>query len=58
MQAVIEMAKAHLSNVAAKINDLEKQRTILQEEIEKLTTYFNDGVANVGAVTNQPSDSK
>jgi hypothetical protein len=58
MQAVIEMAKAHLSNVAAKINDLEKQKTILQEEIEKLKSYFNDGVANVEAVTNQSTDSK
>lgn len=58
MQAVIEMAKAHLSNVAAKINELEKQKTILQEEIEKLKSYLNDGIANVEAVTNQSSDSQ
>lgn len=47
MQNVIDMAKAHLQNVANKIQELQNQKQIIQTEIDKLTTYLNDGVASV-----------
>jgi prefoldin subunit 5 len=47
MEAVIDMAKAHLQNVAIKIKELEGQKQMLQAEIDKLNAYLNEGVANV-----------
>lgn len=47
MQEVLNMAKAHLQNVAAKIEELENQKNILQGEIEKLKAYLNNGVEHV-----------
>lgn len=43
MQAVVDMAKAHLQNVAVKIQELENQKDILQNEIEKLKNYLDSG---------------
>jgi chaperonin cofactor prefoldin len=47
MQNVIDMAKAHLQNVANKIQELQNQKQIIQTEIDKLTTYLNDGLVSV-----------
>lgn len=47
MQEVLNMAKAHLQNVAAKIEELENQKNILQGEIEKLKAYLNNSVGHV-----------
>lgn len=47
MQEVLNMAKAHLQNVVAKIEELENQKNILQVEIEKLKAYLNSGVEHV-----------
>lgn len=43
MQAVVDMAKAHLQNVASKIQELENQKNILQNEIDKLKEYLTNG---------------
>lgn len=43
MNAVVDMAKAHLQNVVAKIQELEAQKEILQGEIEKLKVYLENG---------------
>lgn len=47
MQQVLDMAKAHLQNVSAKIEELENQKQILQSEIDKLKNYFNSGLTYV-----------
>ena len=53
MQAIIDMAKAHLQNVAVKIQELENQQKIIQGEIDKLKNYLNDGLANVETISSQ-----
>lgn len=52
MQEVLNMAKAHLQNVANKIEELESQKNILQGEIDKLKTYLNNGVGHVESFAN------
>ena len=52
MVEVVEMAKAHLQNVAAKIQELENQQKLLQSEIDKLKNYLNDGLASVNNAIN------
>lgn len=47
MQEVLNMAKAHLQNVANKIEELENQKNILQGEIDKLKAYLTSGVEHV-----------
>ena len=39
--AIIDMAKAHLQNVAQRIEDLNKQQQLLQSEISQLSSYLN-----------------
>lgn len=51
MQEVLEMAKAHLQNVALKIRELENQKQLLQSEIDKLVAYLNDGSTKVENAT-------
>lgn len=44
MPSVKEMAQAHLGNVQKAIADLEAQKAQLDDEINKLTAYLNEGV--------------
>lgn len=53
MQEIIEMAKAHLQNVANKIQELNNQKNLLDSEIEKLTKYLNEGITKVETATKQ-----
>jgi hypothetical protein len=53
MQEIIEMAKAHLQNVANKIQELNNQKNVLDSEIDKLTKYLNEGITKVEEVTKQ-----
>lgn len=53
MQEIIDMAKAHLQNVANKIQELNSQKNLLDSEIDKLTKYLNDGIIKVDSVTKQ-----
>lgn len=44
---VVEMAKAHLQNVAQRIEELTKQHVLIQNEIEQLKAYVQNGVKDV-----------
>lgn len=55
MQEIVEMAKAHLQNVASKIQELNNQKNMLQSEIDKLTKYLNDGIMKMEALNQQDS---
>jgi peptidoglycan hydrolase CwlO-like protein len=41
---IIEMAKAHLQNVHNKLNELQENKKILEQEIEKLSNYIKSGL--------------
>jgi hypothetical protein len=56
MQDIIEMAKAHLQNVASKIQELDGQRRMLETEIEKLNSYLKEGIMKVEAAAKQDSN--
>lgn len=42
MNEILDMAKAHLQNVALKIEELKNQEKNIQNEIEKLSHYLNN----------------
>lgn len=44
---VVDMAKAHLQNVAQRIEELTKQQALIQNEIEQLKAYVQNGVKDV-----------
>lgn len=44
---VIDMAKAHLQNVVQRIEELNKQRDLMQKEIEQLKVYVDNGVKDI-----------
>jgi hypothetical protein len=43
MPTVEEMAQAHLGNVQKAIGELEAQKRQIEEEINKLSAYLNEG---------------
>lgn len=53
MNMIVEMAKAHLQNVALRIEELRTQQKNLGEEIDKLTAYLNSGLDSIEKQTNQ-----
>lgn len=44
---LVEMATAHLNNVQNAISDLQNQKAKIDEEIERLSQYYQDGVKEV-----------
>lgn len=44
MASVQDMAVAHLNNVQKAIDDLKVQKANVEQEIEKLQTYYDAGV--------------
>jgi hypothetical protein len=44
---VMLMADAHLQNIQSIINDLEKQKENLTQEINKLNEYLRNGIDNL-----------
>mgnify|MGYP001481909881 FL=1 len=44
MASVQDMAVAHLNNVQKAIDDLKVQKANVEQEIEKLQTYYEAGV--------------
>jgi prefoldin subunit 5 len=44
MASVQDMAVAHLNNVQKAIEDLKTQKANVEQEIEKLQTYYEAGV--------------
>lgn len=57
MKEIIDMAKAHLQNVAARIEDLKNQEKVVKEEIEKLTIYLNNGLVLLEKQLNSQENS-
>lgn len=47
MNAVIEMAKAHLQNVESKIKELESQKNLVQDQINQLKNYLIEANKNL-----------
>jgi hypothetical protein len=45
--SVVEMAKAHLQNVNAKIEELQVQKQFIEEEIQKLSIYIVKGLEQI-----------
>jgi len=43
MSRVTEMAEAHLLNVQREIQNLNERKVQIDQEIENLTSYLNDG---------------
>ena len=43
MSTVVEMAEAHLLNVQREIQNLNERKAQIDQEIEQLTSYLNDG---------------
>lgn len=37
--SVVDMAKAHLQNVHSRIEELQNQKSLIEEEIQKLSLY-------------------
>lgn len=52
---VIDMAKAHLQNVIQRIEELNKQRDLMQKEIEQLKVYVDNGVQDIQTFESQKS---
>jgi hypothetical protein len=47
--AIIDMAKAHLQNVTQRIEELTKQQSLIQNEIEQLKVYVQNGIRDIKA---------
>ena len=57
--SVIEMAKAHLQNVHARIENLQNQKKMIDEEINKLSLYIQKGIQEIEELeTDVDSDSE
>jgi predicted nucleic acid-binding Zn-ribbon protein len=54
MASVLEMAEAHLMNVQREIGTLKERENAIKVEIEKLTTYLQEGVAELEAAKPKP----
>jgi prefoldin subunit 5 len=50
MSDVVEMAEAHLLNVQREIQTLSERKVQIEQEIEKLTSYLNEGVQELQVV--------
>ena len=53
MSDVVEMAEAHLLNVQREIQTLRERGVQIEQEIEKLTSYLNEGVQELQTVKSQ-----
>ena len=47
MPTIFEMAQAHLSNVQKAMTDLQAQKNNVEQEIAKLTAYFEEGLVEL-----------
>lgn len=45
--SVIDMAKAHLQNVHMRVEELNKQKQLIDEEINKLKLYIAQGLEDI-----------
>lgn len=45
--SIVDMAKAHLQNVHARVEELQKQKRVLEDEISKLSMYITKGLEEI-----------
>lgn len=45
--SVVDMAKAHLQNVHSRIEELQNQKSLIEEEIQKLSLYIAKGLQEI-----------
>jgi hypothetical protein len=45
--SIVEMAKAHLQNVHMRIEELQGQKKIIEDEINKLSAYVSKGIQDI-----------
>jgi len=57
MSDVVEMAEAHLLNVQREIQTLSERKVQIEQEIEKLTSYLNDGVQELQTVKSKENEA-
>ena len=55
MAKIQEMAEAHLRNVQQQIQDLEGQKEQIDKDIQMLSDYLQQGVAELESVNNVES---
>ena len=53
MSDVVEMAEAHLLNVQREIQTLKERNVQIEQEIDKLTSYLNEGVQQLQTVKSE-----
>ena len=53
MRDVVEMAEAHLLNVQREIQTLKERNVQIEQEIEKLTSYLNEGAQELQTAKSQ-----
>lgn len=53
MPTMIEMVEAHLINVQREMNTLTERKNAIEQEVQKLQNYLNDGVS----VLNEAKDT-
>ena len=56
MAAIKDMAEAHLRNVQQQITDLQTQGQRIEEDIQRLSEYFQQGVAELNSGSNVDSE--
>jgi len=47
MNTIVEMAEAHLLNVQREIQTLTERKDQIDQELEKLTSYLNNGASEL-----------
>ena len=45
--SVVDMAKAHLQNVHSRIEELQNQKLLIEEEVQKLSLYIAKGLEEI-----------
>lgn len=49
MEKIVQMAESHLQNVKRAINDLLSQKQTIEQEIDKLNQYLEEGIKEIEA---------
>ncbi len=53
--SIIEMAKAHIQNVHARIEQLKTQKHAIENEINTLSSYITNGLVDIEEAEQQQS---
>jgi len=50
---ILDMAKAHLQNISQRCEELTKQKQLIQNEIENLSWYIQEGFQKINDFENK-----